>query len=118
MKKKINLYFMLIAAIAILSTLFLSLWVSYDMIKEQVMDEIRSYAFLLRDINANEKISWENFDSIHDELRITVVHEDGSVLYDNYEDEAKMDNHADRKEIREALEYGEGAAIRTSDTLS
>lgn len=118
MKKKINLHFMLIAAIAILSTLFLSLWVSYDMIKDQVMDEIRSYAFLLRDINVNEKISWENFDSIHDELRITVVREDGSVLYDNYADEAQMDNHADRKEIREALECGEGAAIRTSDTLS
>lgn len=118
MKKKINLHFMLITAVAILSTLFLSLWVSYDMIKDQVVEEIRSYAYLLRDINENEHISWENFDSIHDDVRITVIQVDGSVIYDNYVDVATMTNHAGREEIREALESGEGFAIRTSDTLS
>lgn len=118
MKKKINLHFMLITAVAILATLFLSLWVSYDMIKEQVVEEIRSYAYLLRDINENEHISWENFDSIADDVRITVVQEDGNVIYDNYVDAATMNNHAGREEIHEALQSGEGFAIRTSDTLS
>lgn len=118
MKKKIHLHFMLITAIAILSTVFFSLWVSYDMIKDQVVDEIRSYAFLLRDINTNEKISWENFNSIKDDLRITVVSEDGTVMYDNYADKTQMDNHAGREEIQEALADGEGFAIRNSDTLS
>lgn len=118
MKQKIHIHFMLITAIAILSTVFFSLWVSYDMMKDQVMDEIRSYAFLLRDINANENISWENFNSIQDEVRITVVTEDGSVVYDNYADRTQMDNHARREEILEAFEQGEGFAIRNSDTLS
>lgn len=118
MKKKINLHFMLITAIAILATLFLSLWISYDMIRDQVVEEIRSYAYLLRDINENEHISWENFDSIADDVRITVVEEDGNVIYDNYVEAATMNNHAGREEIREALESGEGFAIRTSDTLS
>ena len=84
MRKKIHIQFMLITAIAILCTVFFSLCVSYDMIKDQVMEEIRSYAYLLRDINVNENISWESFESIQDELRITVVEEDGSVIYDNY----------------------------------
>lgn len=118
MKKKIHIHFMLITAIAILSTVIFSLWVSYDMIKDQVMEEIRSYAFLLRDINANASISWESFDSIQDELRITVVEEDGSVIYDNYADKAQMDNHAGREEIQKALAGGEGFAIRNSDTLA
>lgn len=118
MKQKIHIHFMLITAVAILSTVFFSLWVSYDMIKDQVMDEIRAYAFLLRDINANQNIAWENFNSAQDELRITVVSEYGSVLYDNYANKAQMDNHGGREEIREAMELGEGFAIRTSDTLS
>ena len=118
MKKKIHIHFMLITAVAILSTVFFSLWVSYDMIKDQVMEEIRSYAFLLRDINANENISWESFDSIQDELRITVVEQDGNVIYDNYVDKTQMDNHAGREEIQEALVNGEGFAIRNSDTLA
>lgn len=118
MRKKIHIQFMLITAIAILCTVFFSLCVSYDMIKDQVVEEIRSYAFLLRDINANENISWESFDSIQDELRITVVEEDGNVIYDNYVDKTQMDNHAGREEIQEALNYGEGYAVRNSDTLS
>lgn len=118
MKKKIHMHFMLITAVAILSTVIFSLWVSYDMIKDQVVEEIRSYAILLSDINANERISWESFDSIQDELRITVVEQDGSVIYDNYADKTQMENHAGREEIQEALAGQEGFAIRHSDTLS
>ena len=109
---------MLITAVAILLTLVFSLWVSYDIIKDQVMEEIRSYAYLLRDVNANESIAWETFDSIHDEIRITVINRDGSVVFDNYVDKMQMDNHADREEILEAFASGEGFAIRTSNTLS
>lgn len=118
MKQKIHIHFMLITAIAILSTVFFSLCVSYDMIKDQVMEEIRAYAFLLRDIHEKEAIAWESFDTIQDELRITVIESDGSVVYDNYADKALMDNHAGREEIQEALITGEGFAIRNSDTLS
>ncbi len=118
MKKKIHIHFMMITAVAILSTVFFSLLVSYDMIKDQVMEEIRSYAFLLRDINANENIAWDSFDSIQDELRITVVETDGNVIYDNYADKTQMDNHAGREEIQEALVNGEGFSIRNSDTLA
>lgn len=118
MRKKIHIQFMLITAIAILCTVFFSLCVSYDMIKDQVMEEIRSYAYLLRDINVNENISWESFESIQDELRITVVEEDGSVIYDNYADKTLMDNHAGREEVQEALAYGEGFAVRNSDTIA
>ena len=40
------------------------------------------------------------------------------MLYDNREDPAEMENHADREEIHEAAMLGQGRAVRHSDTLS
>ena len=44
--------------------------------------------------------------------RITLVDTDGTVLYDNREDPAQMENHADREEIHEAAMLGQGRAVR------
>ena len=53
-----------------------------------------------------------------DSCRITLVGEDGTVLYDSVESAEKMGNHADREEIKEAREYGTGEASRYSSTLT
>ncbi|WP_295586583.1 ATP-binding protein [uncultured Oscillibacter sp.] len=50
--------------------------------------------------------------------RVTWVDSDGTVLFDNWEDPAEMENHAQRQEIRQALETGKGSASRYSDTLA
>ncbi len=118
MKKKIYLHCMVLAAIAILETLLLTLGVSYDMLKKQVMSEIRSYAYLISDISDGEDMAWSYFNSLNNELRITVIENDGTVKYDNCADATQMENHAQREEIKEALSSGEGEAIRNSDTLS
>lgn len=111
MKKKINLYFMTVSGVVILATLLLSLFVSYDVIKAQVMEELKAYTVLLQGRT-------ELYDAVADGLRITVISGDGSVLYDNQVNENSMGNHSDREEIVKALRDGEGYAIRTSDTLS
>ena len=49
--------------------------------------------------------------------RLTLVAADGSVLYDSAADAATLGNHADRKEIKEALQTGEGESVRYSNTL-
>ena len=118
MKRKLNLHFMTVTAIAVFLTLFLSLFVSYDMVKEQVNEEIKSYAWLLKDVYEHEGIATQSFEKLRDNVRITVVASDGSVLYDNFADEKQMENHADREEIAQAVETGEGYAVRNSDTLS
>ena len=53
-----------------------------------------------------------------DRFRVTWVGADGTVLFDTQVDQASMENHADREEIREALETGTGSAVRTSSTLT
>ncbi len=50
-------------------------------------------------------------------LRVTLVNEDGSVLYDSESNVKDMESHADREEIREALADGYGESSRYSSTL-
>ena len=52
-----------------------------------------------------------------EDTRATLVEADGTVRFDNWEDPAGMENHADRPEIRDALENGCGWSSRRSETL-
>jgi two-component system phosphate regulon sensor histidine kinase PhoR len=49
--------------------------------------------------------------------RLTVVREDGTVLCDTKEEAGRMENHADRPEIIQALAGRTGESVRFSDTL-
>ncbi|HHW94738.1 MAG TPA: two-component sensor histidine kinase [Mogibacterium sp.] len=49
--------------------------------------------------------------------RITWIDKNGKVLFDNRNDPAKMENHADREEIKEALSTGKGESSRYSSTM-
>ena len=50
--------------------------------------------------------------------RITLIDQDGSVLYDSQAEASSMENHKDREEVKEAAETGKGKAVRMSETLS
>src|SRR5262245_17786792 len=51
------------------------------------------------------------------ETRITLIGHDGKVLADSDEDEAVMDNHANRPEIVQARQSDSGTATRWSTTV-
>ena len=53
-----------------------------------------------------------------DRFRVTWIDTDGTVLFDTQVDQTTMENHADREEIRQALETGTGSAVRNSSTLT
>ena len=50
--------------------------------------------------------------------RLTWVDSNGTVLFDSHANANSMDNHSDRKEIREALISGSGSSTRNSSTLT
>lgn len=52
------------------------------------------------------------------EYRLTWIAPDGAVLYDAAGDAERMENHADRPEVREALAKGESSGVRYSSTLT
>ncbi|HYB99515.1 MAG TPA: ATP-binding protein [Candidatus Limnocylindrales bacterium] len=50
-------------------------------------------------------------------MRVTVIAPDGTVLGESDRDPVLLDNHAGRPEVAEALQHGQGTAIRFSDTV-
>ncbi len=52
-----------------------------------------------------------------DDVRITYISSDGTVLYDSENNVDEMPNHADRPEVAEALQTGAGSSERESDTV-
>ena len=119
MKKKIFKYFACMIAVAIVVTTVLLSWVNYGMFKNRVMDDLRTYgrvfSRILPDAEGTEEE--ESLARLTKEgLRVTLIHPDGSVYFDNFADPMTMENHGGRPEIRDALESGEGSSIRNSDT--
>ena len=56
--------------------------------------------------------------SVQKETRLTLISQDGQVLYDSeHTDEATLENHKNRPEVRQAVNLGEGQDVRRSDTL-
>lgn len=119
MKRKLNVKFMIVAAIAIMVTAACSLLLFYNILKEQIFDDLKANAHLIE----KSELSALNSDIDREEIRITVIEGEagadwGKVLYDSMEDVESMENHKDRPEIIEAAEEGEGRAIRKSVTSS
>lgn len=52
-----------------------------------------------------------------EDVRVTVINNDGSVLYDSYSTARGMENHLDRPEFRMALQGETGMSRRFSETL-
>lgn len=120
MKKKINIRFILISAMAIIVTAVSAMVVYYTILKKQIFADLKIYAHIIEQINIEEadKNSSTIYDPWEDELRITLIDPEGIVLYDSLVDETQMSNHKDRPEIQQAMQSGEGEAIRSSATVS
>ena len=108
---------MFISAVGILLTFCLSTVIFYELFKSEVVDELKTYADVIKETQSYDQILQGEYDPDVDDLRITIIKKDGKVFYDSFADAKKMENHANRQEVRQALKHGNGKAIRTSDTL-
>lgn len=59
----------------------------------------------------------EDMDNVRKDTRVTLIAEDGTVLYDSGDDAQSLENHASRREVEEALTAGSGKDVRLSDTV-
>lgn len=119
MKKKINIRFIMIAALAIVVTALSAILVYYNILKEQVFGDLKAYAHVIELLNIDDlavEIEKDPYNPIDDDLRITLIGAEGEVLYESLLNKDEMDNHNERPEIIEAREKGEGEAIRYSAT--
>ena len=116
MKKKINLQFMFISAVGILLTFCLSTVIFYELFKSEVVDELKTYADVIKETQSYDQILQGEYDPDVDDLRITMIKKT-EKSFTTVLRMQKMENHANRQEVRQALKHGNGKAIRTSDTL-
>lgn len=117
MTKKIFKSILSVALVILLSSLVMIIGVLYDYFRGVQKNQLRTeLAFAAEGVEESGVAYLEGLND--DSCRITLVGEDGTVLYDSVESAEKMGNHADREEIKEAREYGTGEASRYSSTLT
>lgn len=122
MKSKINIRLVGIAVLAIIATVIGTTIIYYSLFERQVRSDLSVSAKLLKDTHYFELVDIDT-DSIDlstdiDELRVTWIATDGTVLYDNDAATDQLTNHNDRPEIKEAFEKGVGEIVRRSDTMN
>ena len=117
MTKRIFRSILGVSLAVLLASLILIVGVLHGYFQDRVADELTSLAGYIA--HGVEETGDEYLtEDLPDNYRVTWVAQDGSVLFDNREEPGKMENHADREEIQEALLIGEGESIRYSETLS
>ena len=117
MTKKIFKSILCVALVILLSSLVMIIGVLYDYFRGVQKNQLRTELAFAAEGVENGGVSY--LEGLNDDsCRITLVGEDGTVLYDSVESADKMESHADREEIKEAREYGTGEASRYSSTLT
>ena len=116
MTKKIFRSIVLVAAVVLLASLVVIVACMYrysaDAQERQIRDDLSLAAagVSVDGVEYLQKVAPSRF-------RLTWVAADGTVLYDTKADAGQLPSHADRSEIREALENGTGESTRYSATL-
>lgn len=117
MKRRLNIQFLMIAGVSILATLLLTAAVSYGMFRDEVYQNLKSYAMLFSSMKLSD-VGESYSGHVESALRVSVIEADGSVVYDSAADISGMENHLERPEVQKALQSGEGYATRQSETMS
>ena len=117
MRRKINIRLIQTAALAIFATLLLTVAVCYHILRNQVLDDLKSYAGIVKYI-VTEGFSEEEKEELEqNHIRVKLIASDGTVLSDTRANPDSMENHGDRPEVERAYAQGEGSIVRQSDTM-
>lgn len=117
MTRKINLNFIFVIALSVSLSVFFTAVVSYRLLQREVFADLASYAEMAEALGLAEQMKENGYVEPEDDLRITWIAADGSVLYDSYAGDAVSANHGERPEIVEAMQNGVGMSVRRSQTM-
>lgn len=88
----------------------------YQYFNNQLLSELKNEAVLVE--QGYELYGEDYIEDIDFQNRITLIADDGAVIYDNKYDADSLENHKNREEVKEAFETGSGSSQRYSDTVS
>lgn len=89
----------------------------YQVYEKQIYEDLKLMASLIEEMNYLEVVENNSGNLPGKNLRISIISEDGVVIYDNHVLKEQMDNHKDREEIIETIAVGEGSGHRKSKTI-
>ncbi len=117
MSRKIFRSIISVAMVVLIAAFFITMHFLYGYFNEMQTSQLKEE--LLLTARNVDKLGAEYFDSFDSSVfRFTLISSDGSVLYDSQAAVSDMENHLEREEIAEALEYGSGSSARYSSTLT
>lgn len=117
MTRKIFQSMIAVVVSVLLLSLALITGVLYEHFESAMLDQMRTTAsFVEQGVKEDGMKYLDEMSS--SQCRITWIEADGTVKFDNRSDPGTMENHADRAEVKEALENESGTSIRRSSTLS
>ncbi|MDN0032027.1 ATP-binding protein [Oscillibacter valericigenes] len=115
MTKRIFRSILVVSLAALLAALALVVGVLHGYFESRTEADLNQQAVTIARGTALGGIDY--FEGLNISSRVTWVGQDGTVLYDNWQNASTMENHASREEIQEAMSLGKGTAVRWSDTL-
>ncbi len=104
-----------VAVLVFLTSLSISMGILYTYFTDGQMEQLKSQAKLIARGASEGGIAYlESLDDLN--CRVTWVSGDGGVLYDSENSTDNLENHLQREEIQNALDYGYGESTRYSVT--
>lgn len=111
-----------ISLFAVLSV-FAAVLIGMELVSERnykksiLSSKLEGFTSVIAESNNSESTDYESITRLlPDSIRVSVISTDGEILYDSYRKDGKFDNHLNRPEIADCLNYGHGSYIRYSET--
>ena len=118
MQKKLYKVMTILVSCTVLFFLLVAGSLGYSTYQRFTKNELKSAAKLVAAGNNKPSEMADILErSVEYDVRVTFIDAQGSVKYDSEADPAKMENHSDREEFKEAMANGEGESTRFSKTL-
>ncbi len=119
LRKRIYRYMILLTGVISLAIISTISYVAYNNFTSYVREENKAdVAYYVNNLIITDNVIY-NIDILEEaKNRITIINNDGVVIYDNYADISEMDNHQNRPEIKGATTSEYGESKRYSDTIS
>lgn len=120
-RKLISSAFLIIAVTLVVLDFYLTRYTGrqqVERVEQRLEAEARILAGELAIVLPAQLERWSQEAGARARARVTVINPQGIVLADSQHDPETMENHANRPEIRKAIQSGVGASLRHSATLN
>lgn len=121
MRKKIQKTMILLISVTLIAAYILTIIFVYARVRSIAVDNIEKEAQCIA-AGVQQEDNGAGYLKLLDEqklnIRVTLIQEDGNVLFDSDEDAAQLENHLHRPEVQKAIKDGSGLDVRRSATMS